>query len=143
MHMIPAAFTYHRPTSVQEAVSLLARLGEEGRALAGGHSLIPMMKLRLAAPQHLVDLAGLSELRGIRDDGGDIVVGAMTTQHELAASDLLGAKIPLLREAYHYRRHVVAGIAIRHVPTECADVTHLRIRNEERCLAQERDLRAQ
>ena len=113
MHMIPAAFTYHRPTSVQEAVSLLARLGEEGRALAGGHSLIPMMKLRLAAPQHLVDLAGLSELRGIRDDGGDIVVGAMTTQHELAASDLLGAKIPLLREA----SLLIADPQVRYVGT--------------------------
>ena len=96
--MIPAAFTYHRPTSVKEAVGLLAQLGEEGRALAGGHSLIPMMKLRLAAPEHLVDLAGVSELKGIRTDGGDIVVGAMTTQHELIASELLSAKIPLLRE---------------------------------------------
>ena len=73
--MIPAAFTYHRPTSVKEAVGLLAQFGEEGRALAGGHSLIPMMKLRLAAPEHLVDLAGVSELKGIRTDGGDIVIG--------------------------------------------------------------------
>ncbi|HKN08829.1 MAG TPA: FAD binding domain-containing protein, partial [Pseudomonadota bacterium] len=71
--MIPAAFTYHRPASVREAVGLLAQLGEEGRALAGGHSLIPMMKLRLAATEHLVDLAGVSGLRGIRAEGGDIV----------------------------------------------------------------------
>ncbi len=96
--MIPAAFSYHRPTSVQEAVGLLAQWGDDGRALAGGHSLIPMMKLRLASPAHLVDLAGIAELKGARTDGNDIVIGAMTTQHELSASDLLQAKIPLLRE---------------------------------------------
>jgi carbon-monoxide dehydrogenase medium subunit len=96
--MIPAAFSYHRPTSVQEAVGLLARWGDDGRALAGGHSLIPMMKLRLASPAHLVDLAGIAELKGARTDGNDIVIGAMTTQHDLSASDLLQAKLPLLRE---------------------------------------------
>ena len=96
--MIPAAFSYHRPRSVQEAVALLAELGDNGRVLAGGHSLIPMMKLRLAAPGNLVDLAGIGELKGVRADGNDIVIGAMTTQHELIASDLLADKIPLLRE---------------------------------------------
>jgi carbon-monoxide dehydrogenase medium subunit len=78
---------------------LLAQLGDEGRALAGGHSLIPMMKLRLATPANLVDLAGIAELKGIRADGADIVIGAMTTQHELIASGVLGDKIPILREA--------------------------------------------
>jgi aerobic carbon-monoxide dehydrogenase medium subunit len=97
--MIPGAFAYHRPTSVKEAVGLLAKLGEDGRALAGGHSLIPMMKLRLATPANLVDLAGIAELKGVRADGDDIVIGAMTTQHDLIGSELLGAKIPLLREA--------------------------------------------
>jgi aerobic carbon-monoxide dehydrogenase medium subunit len=97
--MIPGSFAYHRPASVEEAVGLLAELGEEARALAGGHSLIPMMKLRLASPAHLVDLAGLADLKGIRTDGVDIVIGAMTTQHELGGSDLLGTKIPILREA--------------------------------------------
>ncbi len=96
--MIPGAFAYHRPTSVKEAVALLAQLGEDSRALAGGHSLIPMMKLRLATPAHLVDLAGIADLKGIHADGGDIVIGAMTTQHDLIGSDLLGAKIPILRE---------------------------------------------
>ena len=97
--MIPGSFAYHRPTSVSEAVSLLNELGEDARAIAGGHSLIPMMKLRLATPEHLVDLAGLKDLKGIRADGGDIVIGAMTTQHEVIGSDLLGAKLPILREA--------------------------------------------
>jgi carbon-monoxide dehydrogenase medium subunit len=83
---------------VQEAVGLLAKLGEESRPLAGGHSIIPMMKLRLASPAHLVDLAGIADLKGIRADGSDIVIGAMTTQHELIGSELLTTKIPLLRE---------------------------------------------
>jgi aerobic carbon-monoxide dehydrogenase medium subunit len=97
--MIPGSFDYHRPTSIGEAVDLLATFGDEGRALAGGHSLIPMMKLRLANPGHLVDLGAVAELKGIREDGDAVVVGAMTTQHELIHSDLLNAKIPLLREA--------------------------------------------
>ena len=96
--MIPGTFAYHRPTSVKEAVGLLAQLGDDSRALAGGHSLIPMMKLRLATPAHLVDLAGIADLKGIRADGNDIVIGAMTTQHDLIGSDLLGGKIPILRE---------------------------------------------
>jgi aerobic carbon-monoxide dehydrogenase medium subunit len=96
--MIPGAFAYYRPTSVKEAVGLLAQYGDDGRALAGGHSLIPMMKLRLATPAHLVDLAGIAELKGARNDGNDIVIGAMMTQHELVGSDLLSAKIPILRE---------------------------------------------
>jgi carbon-monoxide dehydrogenase medium subunit len=96
--VIPGSFAYHRPTSVGEAVAMLADLGDEARPLAGGHSLIPMMKLRLATPEHLVDLAGLSELKGIRQDGDEIVIGAMTTQHELIASDLLAAKAPIIRE---------------------------------------------
>jgi aerobic carbon-monoxide dehydrogenase medium subunit len=98
MAVIPASFGYHRPSSVQEAVGLLARLGDDGRALAGGHSLIPMMKLRLATPANLVDLAGIAELKGIRADGNDIVVGAMTTQHDVIGSELLATKIPILRE---------------------------------------------
>jgi aerobic carbon-monoxide dehydrogenase medium subunit len=96
--MIPGAFAYHRPISVKDAVGLLVKLGDDGRALAGGHSLIPMMKLRLATPANLVDLGDIAELKGVRADGNDIVIGAMTTQHELVASDLLTSKIPLLRE---------------------------------------------
>ena len=96
--MIPGAFAYHRPKSVNEAVGLLADLGEDARPLAGGHSLIPLMKLRLAAPTHLVDLAAIADLRGIRADGGDIVIGATVTQAEIIGSELLAAKMPLLRE---------------------------------------------
>jgi carbon-monoxide dehydrogenase medium subunit len=96
--VIPGAFAYHRPKSVADAVALLADLGDDARPLAGGHSLIPMMKLRLATPAHLVDLAGLADLKGVRVDGSDVVIGAMTTQHELIASDVLAGKVPLLRE---------------------------------------------
>ena len=111
--MIPGTFTYHRPTSVREAVGLLAEFGDEGRAIAGGHSLIPMMKLRLATPGHLVDLAGIADLKGIRADGSDIVIGAMTTEHDLIGSDLLATKVPLLREA----SLVIADPQVRYVGT--------------------------
>ena len=90
--MIPGSFAYHRPTSIDDAVALLTQLGEDALAIAGGHSLIPMMKLRLATPDHLIDLAGVAELKGMRADGADVVIGAMTTQYEVAASDLLAQK---------------------------------------------------
>ena len=97
--MIPGQFEYHRPTSLADAVGLLASLGEEARVVAGGHSLIPMMKMRMAQPDHLVDLQDISELKYILEDGGDLVIGAMTTQAEVIASDLLAQKCPILAEA--------------------------------------------
>jgi aerobic carbon-monoxide dehydrogenase medium subunit len=111
--VIPGAFNYHRPASIAEAVGLLDTLGDDGRALAGGHSLIPMMKLRLATPANLVDLAGITDLKGIRSDGGDILIGAMTTQHDLIGSDLLAAKVPILRET----SLVIADPQVRYVGT--------------------------
>jgi aerobic carbon-monoxide dehydrogenase medium subunit len=111
--VIPGAFAYHRPKSVKEAVAMLADLGEDARPLAGGHSLIPMMKLRLAAPAHLIDLGAIGELRGIRAEGGDIVIGAMTTQHELIADATLAAKLPILRET----ALVIADPQVRYVGT--------------------------
>lgn len=111
--MIPGAFAYHRPSSVKEAVGLLADLGEDARAIAGGHSLIPMMKLRLATPSHLVDLGGVPDLKGIRADGSDIVVGATTTQHELIGSDLLSKMLPILGET----SLLIADPQVRYVGT--------------------------
>ena len=96
--LIPGPFEYHRPSNVGEAVAMLARLDSDARLLAGGHSLIPMMKLRLAQPSSLVDLGGCAELKGIRIEGGEIVIGAMTTQHEIIASEELTAAAPILRE---------------------------------------------
>ncbi|OAF16335.1 FAD binding domain-containing protein [Bradyrhizobium neotropicale] len=97
--MIPGSFSYHRPASVADAVKLLSDLGEDARPLAGGHSLVPMMKLRLATPAHLVDLHGIAGLKGIRRDGNNLVIGAMTTQHDLLASDEVGKSVPILNEA--------------------------------------------
>jgi aerobic carbon-monoxide dehydrogenase medium subunit len=97
--MIPGQFSYHRPANLADAVNLLATLGDEARPLAGGHSLIPMMKLRLATPEHLVDLHGVAGLKGIRRDGNKLVIGAMTTQHELLESDEVAKSVPILHEA--------------------------------------------
>ena len=97
--MIPGRFDYYRPRSVDEAVALLARHGDEGRVIAGGHSLIPMMKLRLANPAHLIDLQAIDGLRGIEIAGGQIRLGALVTQHEMIASRALADACPLLREA--------------------------------------------
>jgi carbon-monoxide dehydrogenase medium subunit len=92
---------------------MLADLGEDARPLAGGHSLIPMMKLRLATPQHLVDLGGIADLKGARAEGGDIVIGAMTTQHELIGDKLLTEKLPILRET----SLLIADPQVRYVGT--------------------------
>ena len=97
--MIPGAFDYHRPADVDAAVKLLADLGEDALVVAGGHSLIPMMKLRMAQPEHLVDLQGIASLRGISIDGANVTIGAMTTQAETIASVELAAVCPILREA--------------------------------------------
>jgi carbon-monoxide dehydrogenase medium subunit len=96
--MYPAAFEYHAPTSVQDALNLLGRLGDEAKILAGGHSLIPMMKLRLAQPKHLIDLRKVPGLAGIREEGGVLVIGAMTTHWQMESSPLLKQKMPILAE---------------------------------------------
>jgi carbon-monoxide dehydrogenase medium subunit len=97
--MIPNAFAYHAPTSVDEAVELLAEHGDEAKLLAGGHSLLPMMKLRFAEPEHLIDINGIAELRGVRLEGDTVRIGAMTTENAIIASDVLQAHCPLLPEA--------------------------------------------
>lgn len=96
--VIPGPFTYHRPSSVSDAVALLAALGDGARPLAGGHSLIPMMKLRMAVPDHLVDLGGIAELKAIAEEHGAVVIGASVTQADLVRSELLAAKLPVIRE---------------------------------------------
>ena len=97
--MIPAAFDYHRPTDLAGAVRLLAEHGDEALVVAGGHSLIPMMKLRMAQPGHLVDLRAIESLRGIGVEGGAVTIGAMTTQAGMIASGPLADACPILREA--------------------------------------------
>jgi aerobic carbon-monoxide dehydrogenase medium subunit len=97
--MIPARFEYHRPADVASALALLSEHGDEARVLAGGHSLIPMMKLRMAAVSHLIDLQDIKDLSGIRITGGRVTIGAMTTQHELIENVVLAEAAPILREA--------------------------------------------
>jgi aerobic carbon-monoxide dehydrogenase medium subunit len=97
--MIPASFDYLRPGTLAEAIAILARHGDDARVLAGGHSLVPAMKLRLVEPRVLVDVSRIEELRGIAEAGGEIVIGAATTHAELAASALLASKCPLVCEA--------------------------------------------
>lgn len=97
--MIPSAFEYHRPSDIASAIGLLQQYGDEARVIAGGHSLIPMMKLRMADIGHLVDLQNVSELKGISVSGGTVMIGAMVTQAELISHDGLAKAAPILREA--------------------------------------------
>jgi carbon-monoxide dehydrogenase medium subunit len=97
--MIPAAFDYVRASSADEAVKLLSSGGDEAKLIAGGHSLLPLMKLRLAAPTLLVDVGEIADLSYIRDVGDAIAIGSMTKHHDLEFSDVLGASAPLLRHA--------------------------------------------
>jgi aerobic carbon-monoxide dehydrogenase medium subunit len=95
----PAPFEYERATSVDGAIAALERLGPEARVIAGGHSLLPMMKLRLANPEHLIDINDLAELRYIREDGGEIRIGALTRHVDLLKSEQLAQRFPLFRDA--------------------------------------------
>jgi carbon-monoxide dehydrogenase medium subunit len=97
--MIPASFEYAAPTSLDDALGLLQDHGDDAKILAGGHSLIPLMKLRLAAPAFLVDLGRVPDLAYIRDAGNHVTIGAMTTHHTLEDSDLLRQRLPLLSQA--------------------------------------------
>jgi carbon-monoxide dehydrogenase medium subunit len=105
----PAPFEYERATSVEGAIASLARLGSEARVIAGGHSLLPMMKLRLANPEHLIDINDLHELAYIREEAGEIRIGALTRHVDLLKSDLLARAYPLFRDA----EQVIADPVVR------------------------------
>jgi carbon-monoxide dehydrogenase medium subunit len=118
--VIPAPFDYQKAGSVDEAVGLLAEHGDEAKLLAGGHSLLPLMKLRLALPQMLVDIGGLQDLSFVEGDGGEVRIGALTRHHDLATSELLGEQVPLLA-------HVAGQIGdppVRHRGTIGGSVAH-------------------
>lgn len=107
---VPAPFEYERATSVEHALDLLQRLGPEARLLAGGHSLLPMMKLRLATPEHLIDIDGLAgELGYISEEGDEVRIGAMTRHRELLESELLAARLPIFADA----ERVIADPVVR------------------------------
>jgi len=97
--MIPGSFEYHRPADIAGALSVLAEHGDDARVLAGGHSLIPMMKLRMADVPHLIDLQDVEGLKGISISGSTVTIGAMTTQHDLIADASLAKTAPILHEA--------------------------------------------
>ena len=106
---VPAPFEYERATSVDHAVSLLEKLGPEARILAGGHSLLPMMKLRLATPEHLVDINDLAELDYIREEGGEVRIGALTRHRAILESEILARHFPIFAEA----ERVIADPVVR------------------------------
>src|SRR4051812_8049727 len=105
----PAPFEYERATSVEGAVAALDRLGPEARIVAGGHSLLPMMKLRLANPEHLIDIKGLTELSYIREEGGELRIGGLTRHVDLLKSETLARHFPIFRDA----ERVIADPVVR------------------------------
>lgn len=118
--MITAPFDYHLPRSLPEALQLLSDLSDGAKLLAGGHSLLPMMKLRFAEPAHLIDLGKIAELKGITEVGNEIHIGAMTTEHELLNSVVLKKKIPLLVEGVSQ----IADPQVRYKGTIGGDISH-------------------
>jgi carbon-monoxide dehydrogenase medium subunit len=105
----PAPFEYERASSVEGAIAALHRLGSDARIIAGGHSLIPMMKLRLAKPEHLIDVNGIDGLRYIREEGGEVRIGALTRHVDLLKSELLADRFPIFRDA----EEVIADPVVR------------------------------
>ena len=118
--MIPVAFDYLKPSTVEDAVAALADAGDEAKVLAGGQSLLPILRLRLAAPSLLVDLDGLGGLRGARIDGSTLVVGAMTTHAEIAGSAAVREAAPLLAEA----AELIGDRQVRHRGTIGGGLAH-------------------
>lgn len=118
--MIPAPFDFIRASSADEAMAALAEHGEDAKLLAGGHSLLPLMKLRLASPSVLVDVGRLTDLTGVCQDGDDIVIGALTTHHDVARSSVLADQVPLLA-------HVAGQVGdpqVRHRGTIGGSIAH-------------------
>jgi aerobic carbon-monoxide dehydrogenase medium subunit len=118
--MIPGRCDYHAPESLPEALSMLSQFGEEAKVLAGGHSLIPMMKMRFAEPAHLIDLNRIDDLRGVREADGTIYIGAMTRENDLIVSEILRDQCPLLPEAARN----IADPQVRNCGTIGGDIAH-------------------
>ena len=118
--MIPHEFDYHAPASLPDALGMLAQFGDDAKLLAGGHSLLPMMKMRFAQPAHLIDLGKIPELRGVREEAGTLRIGAMTTENELIWSKLLQDKCPLLVEGARQ----ISDPQVRYKGTIGGDIAH-------------------
>jgi aerobic carbon-monoxide dehydrogenase medium subunit len=118
--MIPAAFTYHAPRTVDEATALLGKLGDEGKILSGGQSLIPMMKLRLASPAHIVDINGIPGLSTLEEADGHLRIGALVRESDLENSALIRSKYPLLHDATCF----IADPLVRNLATVAGNLAH-------------------
>jgi len=118
--MIPGTFEYHSPSSVAEATALLARLGDDAKVLSGGQSLIPLMKLRLAAPKHLVDINGLPGLAYVREDDGTLRIGGLTREVDLEESEIVRSRYPLLFDTCK----VIADPIVRNLATVGGNLAH-------------------
>jgi carbon-monoxide dehydrogenase medium subunit len=118
--VIPVAFDYVRPSTVEDAIAALSEAGDDGKVLAGGQSLLPVLRLRMAAPTVLVDLGGMAQLRGVRDDGDAIVIGAMTTHDEVCTSPVVREHAPLLAQA----ARTVGDRQVRHLGTLGGSLAH-------------------
>ncbi|HLC40074.1 MAG TPA: xanthine dehydrogenase family protein subunit M [Methylomirabilota bacterium] len=118
--MIPATFEYHAPTSIQEATSLLTGLGEDAKILSGGQSLIPLMKLRLAAPTHLIDINRISGLSYLEEADGFLRIGALSRESDLEESELIRTKYPILYDT----SKVIADPLVRNLATVCGNLAH-------------------
>ena len=118
--MIPSTFDYVAPTTIDEAVAALAKAGEDAKVIAGGQSLMPLLRLRLAAPTTLVDLGRIEELRGVREDGDALVIGSMTTYYDALRNPLVGKHALLISEA----TRTIADPQIRHRGTLGGGLAH-------------------
>jgi carbon-monoxide dehydrogenase medium subunit len=118
--MIPASFEYHRPATLPDAIALLGRLGEDAKVLAGGQSLVPLMKLRLASPRHVVDINRIAGLGTIAEKDGALVIGALVREADLEASDLVRRRFPILADACR----VIADPLVRNLATVGGNLAH-------------------
>jgi aerobic carbon-monoxide dehydrogenase medium subunit len=118
--MIPAAFAYHAPASIADATALLVQYGDEAKVLSGGQSLIPLMKLRLATPQHVIDINRIPDLAYIREAGGVLAIGALARESDLEESEIVRIRYPILLDT----SKVIADPLVRNLATVCGNIAH-------------------
>ena len=118
--MIPSKFTYHKATSLKDAIALSKELGEEAKYMSGGHSLLPMMKLRFATPEHIIDISKIQGLSYIKEDGDFLKIGALTTQTEMEYSDLIKKKYSIFSDAIK----LTADPSVRNIGTIGGNIAH-------------------
>ena len=118
--MIPSKFTYHKATSLKDAIALSKELGEEAKYMSGGHSLLPMMKLRFATPEHIIDISKIQGLSYIKEEGDALKIGALTTQSEMEYADLIDKKYSIFSDAIK----LTADPSVRNVGTIGGNIAH-------------------